>query len=309
MPQVISASRRTDVPAFYTDWFVNRLRAGTVHVQQPYTSKLIRVSLEPENVSAIIFWSKDFAPLLRKLEVIEKTTKNLFFHFTITANRELEPDTPDYRDAIADFIFITRRYSPEQIIWRYDPICITDTSSSEINEERFIQCAELLKGYAQKCTISYVHPYKKVLENLKKKTGHALIDLSVDKKREYAHRLAARSEVYGIHLSACCNDYLLSEKIKKAICIDGRYLTKVLRTPADTRRAATRKECACTTSIDIGAYNTCAHGCLYCYANDDKDRPRLAQQRHNPEWSALSMNVSEAESRKTEKQGQLFQDD
>jgi hypothetical protein len=100
MPQVISVSRRTDIPAFYTDWFVNRLKAGTVHVQQPYTNKLIRVSLAPEDVSAIVFWSKDYAPLLHKLEAIEKITKNLFFHFTITANRELESDTPGYRDAI-----------------------------------------------------------------------------------------------------------------------------------------------------------------------------------------------------------------
>jgi hypothetical protein len=306
MPQVISVSRRTDIPAFSTDWFVNRLKAGTVHVQQPYTNKLIRVSLAPEDVSAIIFWSKNYAPLLHKLEAIEKITKNLFFHFTITANRELESDTPGYRDAITDYIFIARRYSPEQIIWRYDPVCITDTLSFEIHEERFVQCAELLKGYAQKCTISFVHPYKKVLDNLKKHTGQAFIDLSTDKKREYAHRLAGRSEAYGIRLSACCNDYLLSEKIKKASCIDGRYLSEIMRAPIDARRAATRKECACTKSVDIGAYDTCAHGCVYCYANTDKNRARSAQQRHNPAWNALSMNVVEADAREKEKQEQLF---
>jgi hypothetical protein len=308
MTQVISASRRTDIPAFYVDWFVNRLKAGAAHVQQPYTNKLIRISLDPNEVSAIIFWSKNYAPLLRKIKVIEKTTKNLFFHFTITANRELESHTPDYRDAIADYIFIARRYSQERIMWRYDPICITDSLSFEIHEERFIRCAEMLKGYAQKCTMSFVHPYKKVLYNLKN-AGHALIDLSVDEKRRFAHRLAVISETYGIQLHACCNDYLLSEKIKKASCIDGDYLTEIFGACVDKRRVATRKECACTMSVDIGAYDTCAHGCVYCYANNDKDNSRLAHQRHNPEWKALGKDVTEPTVRTRKKQEKLFQDE
>lgn len=300
MQQVISVSRRTDIPAFYADWFMNRLQAAAVHVRQPYTKKLICVSLKPEDVSAIVFWSKNYAPLLNKLEAIEKTTKNLLFHFTITANRELEPNAPDYRDAVKDHLFIARRYSPERIIWRYDPVCITDKLSFEINEERFAHCAELLKGYAGRCIISFVHPYRKVLDNLKRYTDHALIDISKEKKREYAHRLAARGEACGIRLSACCNDYLQSDMISKASCIDGRYLTEICKAPIEARRAATRKECACTKSVDIGAYDTCAHGCVYCYANTDADKARSTQRRHNPEWSALTMQVDEKRIRAAE---------
>ncbi len=291
MPQVISVSRRTDIPAFYADWFMNRLEAGTVDVMQPYTKKLTRVSLMPGDVSAIVFWSKNYAPLLNKLEEIEKTTKNFFFHFTITANRELEPYTPDYRDAIKDYLFITRRYSPEQILWRFDPVCVTDKLSFEVSEERFAHCAELLKGHAGRCVISFMHPYKKVLVNLKKYAGHALIDMADRRKGDYACRLAERGESYGIRLSACCNDYLLSDMVSKASCIDGRYLTGIFKVPIDTRPAATRKECACTKSVDIGAYDTCAHGCVYCYANTDADKARSAQQRHNPEWSSLTMQT------------------
>jgi len=162
MPQVISASRRTDIPAFYAVWFITRLKAGYVHVQQPYTKKSKCVSLKPEDVDAIVFWSKNYAPLLNKLEAIEETTKNLFFHFTITANRELEFNTPDYRDSIKDYIFIARRYSREQIVWRYDPICVTDKLSFEIHEERFVQCAEILKGYAQKCIITLCIPTRRL---------------------------------------------------------------------------------------------------------------------------------------------------
>jgi hypothetical protein len=302
MPQVISISRRTDIPAFYPDWLVNRLKAGMVFVRHPFVNKLLRVSLRPEDVSAMVFWSKNYSPLLSRLEAIENTTRNLFFHFTITANRELEFHTPDYRDAIRDYIYLAGQYSPEQLVWRYDPIAITDRLSFGLNEERFVRCAELLKGRARKCIISFVHPYKKVLTNLKKYTDHSLIDLSEENKRAYAKRLAERAEAYGINLYACCSDYLVSDKIQKASCIDGRSLSGLFKTPIDTRRAGTRKECACTKSVDIGAYDTCAHGCVYCYANADKDRATAALTRHNAAWNALHMQVDEEKSGSAEGQ-------
>jgi DNA repair photolyase len=251
------------------------------------------VSLKPEDVNAIVFWSKNYSPLLNKLELIEKTTKNIYFHFTITANKELEFKTPDFQDAIKDYLFIARRYSQEQIIWRYDPICITDKLSFEMHEERFVRCAELLNGHAGKCMISFVHPYTKVLVNMKKYSDHTLKELSPEKKGEYAHRLAEKAEAYKIRLYACCNDFLLSDKIGKASCIDGHHLSAIFHLPIDPRAAAIRKECACSKSMDIGAYNTCAHGCVYCYANTDYNKARETQQLQDVEWNALGLNVSE----------------
>jgi len=295
MPQVISASRRTDIPACYAPWFVNRLRAGHVFVQNPYSRKMSRVSLAPGDVHAIVFWSKNYAPLLSRLDEIERTTKNLFFHFTITANRELELHAPDPQDAIRDYQFIARRYAAERIIWRYDPLCITDQLSFEIHEERFARCAEQLQGHATRCIISFAHPYKKVLANFQKDSGHRFIDPPLEAKKEYAERLALRARACGIILFACCNDYLLSASIGKASCIDGRYLSGMFEASLDTRSALTRTECACTKSMDIGAYNTCVHGCLYCYANDDKDRAQAAHEQHDPGWNALTMQVEEAD--------------
>jgi DNA repair photolyase len=291
MPHVISASRRTDIPAFYSDWFLNRLRAGHVFVKNPYSQKFSRVSLSPEDVSAVVFWSKNYSPLLSRLDPIEQFTKDLFFHFTITANRDMESTVPDCRDTIKDYLFLARRYSPEQVIWRFDPICITDKQTFEDHEERFMRCAELLRGHARECIISFVHPYKKVLASLKKNTDRIMPELSREKKREYALRLAQRAAQYGIRILSCCNDYLLSKEIQKASCIDGRQLSNIFSTPIDTRPAATRKECGCTKSIDIGAYDTCAHGCLYCYANADPERGKSAYLRHDPAWNALGMNV------------------
>jgi len=295
MPYVISASRRTDIPAFYADWFVNRLKAGSVHVREPYTKKLKCVSLKAGDVNAIVFWSKNYAPLLDRLEAIEKTTKNLFFHFTITANRELEFNTPDYKDAIKDYIFIARRYSPEQIVWRYDPICITDKLSFEKHEERFMYCAEMLTGHARRCILSFVHPYRKVLGNMRKYTDHTLAELSSERQQGHARRLARRAAAFGMRLHVCCNDHVLLDGMHKATCIDGQYLSEIFKTPVDTRLATIRKGCACTKSVDIGAYDTCAHGCVYCYANTDKDKAGAAQQRHHPEWNALDMQINEKE--------------
>jgi len=141
-----------------------------------------------------------------------------------------------------------------------------------------------------------VHTYKKALDNLKKYTDHVIINLPMDRKREYAYRLSKRAESYGIQLYACCNDYLLSERIKKESCIDRVYLAEISRAPIDTRRGATRKECARTKSVDVRAYDTCAHGCVYCNANIDKDKAGAAQQTHHPGWDALDMQVDEKES-------------
>jgi DNA repair photolyase len=287
---VISASRRTDIPAFYSDWFMNRLHAGYVYVQNPYSKKWSHVSLKAEDIGAIVFWSKHFSPLLNKLECIEKTAKNLFFHFTITANRGLEQNTPDAQEAIRDFQFLSRRYSPQHIVWRFDPICITDKLPYEIYEERFIQCAELLKGSATMCFISFAFPYRKVLRNLTD-LNHTLADISIDEKREYALKLAHRAQKYGIELYACCNDYLLSEIIKKGSCINGQHLSHLFNSAIENTATPTRKECACTKSIDIGAYDTCAHACAYCYANTNIKKAQGVPLFQNPGWNALVTHV------------------
>jgi len=292
MQQIISASRRTDIPAFYSDWFLNRLDAGSCDVLHPYTKKWFQVSLKQEDVGVIVFWSKNYAPLLPKLDRIEKTTRNLFFHFTITANRDLELRGPDFRDAVRDYRFLAEKYSPDHIIWRFDPICITDKLSFGIHEERFVACAELLKGYTRSCIISFAHPYRKTLTNIKKYSTHTPIALAPEQEKAYADRLAQRAGQYGIRLLACCNDHLLSDRIGKARCIDGPNLSLLFGTALETRSAASRKECGCTKSIDIGAYDTCGHGCLYCYANTDQEKAGRAPALIEPDSPALALKES-----------------
>ncbi len=302
MANIISASRRTDIPAFYSSWFVQRLKEGLVAVRQPYSGKIFWISLKREDVSAIVFWSKNYAPLIEKLEIIERTTQNLFFHFTITAAHELEPGVPDYRDTARDYLYLVKRYSPLHVVWRFDPLCITDKLPFEVYRERFVRCVELLKGHAPRCIISFAHPYKKVISNFKKHSDQDLIEMSTDQKREYASILANIAEQRGIQLFVCCNDYLLSDTVNKAACIDGAFLSPIFNAPVDTRHASTRPECACTKSIDIGAYDSCAHGCLYCYANANRELAKSAVRLHKPEWNSLCMNVTEEDDEKVQEE-------
>ncbi len=288
MQQIISASRRTDIPGFYSDWLLNRLSAGFCEVLHPFTKKWFTVSLTPEDVGTIVFWSKNYGPLLPKLDAVECTTKNLFFHFTITGNTDLELRVPDFRDAARDYLYLAKRYAPDHIIWRFDPICITDRLSFEKHEERFAACAELLKGHASSCIISFAHPYRKMMNNLKKYTTHSLVTVSNEEQRAYAERLAIRARRYGIRLLACCNDHLLSDAVGKARCIDGTRLSLLFGMMLDTRPAASRKECGCTKSIDIGAYDTCGHGCVYCYANTDQEKASRSPAAHDPSSPSLA---------------------
>jgi hypothetical protein len=293
MKNVISVSRRTDIPAFYSDWFIKRLKEGYVYVQQPFSRKWIKVSLSTSDIAAIVFWSKNFSPLITKLEKVEAVSRNLFFNFTITANKELELNVPDFSEAIRDFIYLSKRYSPAQLIWRYDPICIADKLPFEFYLENFTKCIERLKGYAKMCYISFANPYKKVILNVLKYKNQSLLELSSEDKKRYALQLSGIAEKYGIQVYACCNDYLVSNKIKKGSCINSDYLSKIFNIPINCQKSPTRKECACTKSIDIGYYNTCPHGCLYCYANTDKTEAAEFYENHNPEWNSLYENVNE----------------
>lgn len=304
MKHIISASRRTDIPAFFTDWFIKRLKQGSVLVKNPYSGRVQEASLLPAHVHSIVLWSKDFRPLLRRIEEVERHAPNLFFHFTITGiPKALEQQTPDVKEAIEDFIFISKRYSPEHIIWRFDPVVITNRLPFEFYEDSFARLAAALKGHAEECYFSFMEPYKKVLRNFGKYTDHTLVELSTENKQEYAGRLSAIAKKNSMRLAACCNEYLVNENIEQARCIDGERLARLCGDmDLSAKPAPTRTGCGCAQAIDIGSYDTCAHGCLYCYANSDKKKAKRFLKSFNPEWQGLGFDRNPAE----EKQGELF---
>ena len=300
MKHIISASRRTDIPAFYTEWFIRRLKAGAVYVKNPYGGRISKVSLRPEDIHSIVFWSKNYSPLIPRMNEIEEATKNLFFHFTITGmSQDIEQNTPPVKDTVKDYLYLAEKYSPARLVWRFDPICITDKLPFSFYEEMFSLIAERLAGSCVKCYISFVRKYKKALVNFERYSDHVLVDVEEDLQKEYALRLGRIAGKYGIRLYACCNDYLLCELVHKGNCINGSELEQLFYGRSlSSPPSPTRNECACSRSMDIGAYDTCAHGCLYCYANSDKERSVYAFDRMDMSWNGLGFNVDgEAASR------------
>lgn len=293
MRQIISASRRTDIPAFYPEWFTRRLGAGVVYVKNPYGGQIYEVSLKPGDVHSIVFWSKNYAPLISHLARIEETTRNLFFHFTITGlPKDIERDTPSVEDAISDFLYLAKRYSPSRLIWRFDPVCMTDKLPFGFFEEMFSRISERLEGSCSKCYISFVRKYRKVLVNFERYSEHVLVDVPVELQRHYAARLAKIAAERGIRLYECCNDHLLSESVLKGSCINGAELSGLFNDYSLSSPATpTRNQCACTKSRDIGAYDTCPHGCLYCYANADRKRSGEAFEDMDADCNGLGFHL------------------
>ena len=272
MGDIISASRRTDIPAFYAEWFMRRVSEGCVRWLNPFSGKPHQTSLLPHDVAAIVFWSKNYTPLLKHLPVLESLGWGLCFHFTITGlPKVFEPGVPSLEEAVRTAHILAERFGPEVVFWRYDPVLISSATDAEYHVSRFQWLAAKLQNATTRCFISFPKYYAKVLRNvrdLKNRSGIECIDPSVCEKVELAGRLADIALQHGIGLYSCCGDYLVDERIQKAHCIDGPLLQRLF--PAQVgvlKPKPTRTDCGCYASIDIGSYNTCAHGCVYCYAN------------------------------------------
>jgi DNA repair photolyase len=308
MKSIISASRRTDIPAFYPEWFLRRLNERFVYVRQPYGGRISRVSLKPDDISCITFWSKNFAPLISQLERVALITQNLFFHFTITGiTKDVESGTPPLSEAVHDYIFLSKRYAPDHLIWRFDPICITDKLPFEHYEELFSKIAVKLHGHCSTCYISFVQKYKKVLIAFEKYCDHTLAEINLEMQKEYASRLGRIAEKNGIRLHACCNDHLISGTVLKGSCINSQSLSRVFDDRSiNSSPAPTRNQCACTKSIDIGAYDTCPYGCLYCYANTNKEKAQKSFQYIHSDMNGLGFHVEEEMEEKDELRSSLF---
>jgi len=273
MPNIISASRRTDIPAFYSEWFMNRISDGYVYSYNPFNNRLSYVSLKPKDVSAIVFWSKNYAPLMRHMDELDRLGYRTIFHFTITGlSNILEDNVIPVDKAIEIFNTLSERYSSRRVFWRFDPVVFTNKTGPEFYLRKFDYIASKLSGKVETCYISFVNTYNKVkaeFNRLTKKDGIIYLNPPEKYKKEFADELAEHAQKFGISLYACCNDYLVDGKVQKAHCIDAQYISQIFDTDLSyIKPNPTREGCVCSKSVDIGVYNTCMHGCHYCYAND-----------------------------------------
>ena len=278
---IISASRRTDIPAFYADWLVGRLDAGDCLVRNPRNpAQIKRVSLLRPDVDGIVLWTKNAAPLLPKLSALDGFP--YYFQYTITPyHSDIEAGLADKKTTVIPaFLELARHIGPKRMIWRYDPIIITPRYSYDYHITAFTKLCALLAGSCEKCVISFVIAYKTIAKNLAG-VGHVGVDAQ-DKTRLAADLLRIAKE-HGITLCACCEMPELYELgVQPISCVDASLFGVIA--PRDKNQ---REGCNCAVSIDIGAYNSCMNGCRYCYANHSETQVRKNYAAHRAESAFL----------------------
>jgi len=270
MKQVISVSRRTDIPAHYLNWLIERVNEGQVSVVSPFNPHQSRtVSLRPDDVHTLVFWSKNYRVLLDNVRYFRRY-QNLLFHFTINDCPGLEPAIPPLPERLEQACQLIGIFGPERLAWRFDPLVFWN-GGTQHNAGSFGRIAEHMAGLGvRRCIFSFAHWYSKCVTRANRH-GFDYYDPPTAQKLEITDRLAQVAKGFGIVLQSCCGDDLTAvDNVEKAHCIDGNLLSALAGEPCDTARdTSQRKMCGCTKSVDIGSYEDqpCRHACLYCYAN------------------------------------------
>lgn len=289
---IISASRRTDIPAFYSEWFFNRLAEGFAYVRNPFNShRISKVSVDPEVVDCIVFWTKNPKAMLERLDDL----RNYRYYFQFTLNpydKTVEVNVPGKSEIIESFIRLSESVGSKRVIWRYDPILLTDRYTKEYHYKYFDYLAGKLHKYTGKCVISFIDIYAKTQRNMK---HIQLLPLAEADMLEMAGNLSSIAGKYGLRIEACSENIDLgSLGIRKSSCIDGKLISELLGQELLFKKDKNQREsCGCAASIDIGEYNTCNNNCLYCYANFNSDSVNKNIARHNPAAPLLIGDICE----------------
>lgn len=291
---IVSASRRTDIPAFFGRWFAARIREGYFCNANPFNrSQAKTYSLRPEDVDAIVFWSKNPAPFMGYLDMLDSLGYNYYFQFTLNDYPHvLEPGMPSLEERVETFMRLASRIGRERVIWRYDPVILSTVTPAEYHIERLKAMAAKLEGYCERLIISFLDFYGKAekrLEEIARKEGMAFVDIAgegmEDELLELARHIGYIGEKNGMKVYSCAEKADLSAVgIEHSSCIDAALINRLFGTgTAHTRDKNQRGECLCVASVDMGAYNTCSFGCAYCYANYSKRSVQDNLLRHDPE--------------------------
>jgi hypothetical protein len=277
---IISASYRTDIPAFYGPWFMKRLEAGFCSVVNPYSGKPYRVDLSAKAVSGFVFWTRNILPFRPCLEKIVRQGTPFIVQYTITNYpRALEAATIDAERSIAAIHDLAHLYGKRAVVWRYDPILATSLTNGDWHRENFSQLATKLTGAVDEVCVSFAQIYKKTERNLSAAAHHhgfSWRDPKSEEKIRLAGELAIMAQRHGMKLTLCSQPDLLGEGYKSARCIDVERLSDVAGRSISAKLKGNRPGCGCYESRDIGDYGSCPHGCVYCYAVEDR---ALAKQR------------------------------
>lgn len=281
---IVSASYRTDIPAFYGDWFENRREAGFCDVANPYGGKPYRVALRGPDVDGFVFWTRNARPFLPALARLARDGVPFVVQYTITGYpATVDTATPPSAHAVACAREIAECFGPATLVWRYDPILVSSETPLETHADRFARLADDLTGTSDEVVISFANFYRKTKRNLASHAALTWRDPEDTEKAAMVEILERSALLRGMSLTLCTEPNLAGRtgEARPARCIDAERLSRVAGRTVAARTKGNRKGCLCAESRDIGAYDSCAHGCLYCYAVGDHAtaKRRLTQRR------------------------------
>ena len=293
---IISASRRTDIPAFYAEWFVNRVRAGYCTVPNPFNRKQIsRVSLLPEAVDVIVFWTRNPKPIFLYLDELNQRGYRYYFQYTLLGYpREIDTKGPHREAAIAAFHELVDRIGSERVIWRYHPIVYSQLTRAQFHTENYAQIAAALKGCTHHSVISVMDIYAKFRKRIDKlnQDGVGIVnytgkpDPRFDELMEALVRVAAEN---GMQIQSCAEQLnLTGYDIQPGKCVDDEYIAQTFGLEVGHQKdPGQRKACGCVVSKDLGMYDSCLFGCQYCYATGNFERAKENYEQHDPQSPSL----------------------
>jgi hypothetical protein len=292
-PMIISASHRTDIPAFYAEWMVQRLREGYCTVANPFNrNQVTRISLKPEDVDAIVFWTRNPRPLMPYLDELDSREYHYYFQFTILGYpREIDAKSPLAATAVEAFRELSERLGPRRVIWRYDPIFFSGITPPAFHQENFQRLAESLRGHTQRVVVSIVDMYRKIEKRLKKLEGTRaeVLPCDADDFGSLMRRLAELAEENGMEIVSCAEEVDLRPfGILPGKCVDDRVIAEALGIEVPgTKDPTQRKACGCVISRDVGMYESCMFGCQYCYATKSFAQAKINFDSHDPKSPSL----------------------
>ncbi|OGV69131.1 MAG: hypothetical protein A2283_13160 [Lentisphaerae bacterium RIFOXYA12_FULL_48_11] len=291
---IISVSRRTDIPAFYAEWFINRVRAGYCTVPNPFNDKQVsRIPLSPANVDVIVFWTRNPAPLMKYLPELDERGFRYYFLYTVMDNpRLLDPKVPPVAESIRIFTELSDQIGAEKVIWRYDPMVLSTHTGIDFHIEKFSTIASGLKGRTQRVIISLVDVYKSIMSRMDElgESGLKLLVPDAVILEKLICPLVEIADENGMEIVSCAEKFDLEPfGVKPAKCIDDVLIHRVFGlSVSGGKDPAQRKACGCVVSRDIGMYDTCAFNCVYCYATRSFDAVKKNRARHDVASPSLS---------------------
>lgn len=286
---ILHTGLRTDIPAFYSEWFVNRLKEGFVLVRNPYNPvQVTKYRITPDIVDVISFCTKNPAPLLPYVDMLKDYGQ--YWFVTITPyGKEIEPGVPEKEKVLESFKELSKKVGINSIGWRYDPIFISEEYSVQKHIEEFEKMAAILAGYTNTCVISFIDLYQKVLKNFPE-----VKSVKKEERIEFAKEFVRIGGKYGMIIKGCAEGTELEPYgVDCAGCMTVSTFEKAIDCSLNVPKTkSARPECGCLLGCDIGAYNTCGHLCKYCYANYDTKTVIANMKKHNPNSPLLLGELS-----------------